>query len=162
MLIERGTLKTFITNRESAFKLGLKPNGGARAEAYNHRPLVRMTNTYIAPGDWFFDEMLEEIKYGVYVSGSRGGQVDTALGTFQFNAQYACLIENGKLTKPLLDVSLSGFTLETLKNIDAVGKDFQLVGVGFCGKNGQEVPVSDGGPHVRIRGVVVGGTGHKP
>jgi TldD protein len=63
------------------------------------------------------------------------------------------------VTKPLLDVSLSGLTLETLKNIDAVGKDFSMTGIGFCGKADQlNLPVGNGGPTVRIRNVVLGGT----
>ncbi|MCD6368738.1 MAG: TldD/PmbA family protein [Thermoproteales archaeon] len=155
-LVEKGVLVGFITDRESAAKLGLEPNGGARAESYDDPPIVRMSNTYIAPGDWRFEEMVEEIKYGIYLLGSRGGQVDTSKGTFQFNAKEAYLIENGEITSPLLDVSLSGYTLEVLANIDAVGRDFEIR-PGFCGKGGQAVPAGTGGPHVRARNVVVGG-----
>ncbi len=156
VLIENGVLKEYITSRESAAKLGVEPNGGGRAMNYNYAPIVRMSNTYVAPGDYSFEELIEDIKYGIYVKDSRGGQVDPAMGTFQFNAQEAYLIENGEITTPLLDVSLSGLTLETLKNIDAVGKDLKL-SIGFCGKGGQYVPVGTGGPHVRIKEVVVGG-----
>lgn len=156
LLIDEGILVGYINDRYTAFKLGMKPNGGARAQDYMHPPIVRMSNTYMAPGDWSFEEMVSEIKYGVYLLGSRGGQVDTAKGTFQFNAKEAYLIENGEITKPLLDVSLSGLTLETLKNIDAVGKDFKLRS-GTCGKGGQGVPAGTGGPHVRIVNAVVGG-----
>ncbi|HDJ89538.1 MAG TPA: TldD/PmbA family protein, partial [Thermoprotei archaeon] len=156
LLIEKGILKKYITNRETAVKLGLEPNGGARAQDYSHPPIVRMSNTYMAPGDWSFEEIIEDIKYGVYLLGSRGGQVDTAKGTFQFNAQEAFLIENGEITKPLLDVSLSGLTLETLMNIDALSKDFTLR-TGTCGKGGQGVPAGTGGPHARIKNAVVGG-----
>ncbi len=156
LLIDRGVLKGYILNRESAHKLGLEPNGGARAESYAHPPIVRMSNTYIQPGDWSFEEMLEDIKKGVYLKGSRGGQVDPAKGTFQFNAQEAFLIENGEITRPLRDVSLMGHVLETLKNIDAVGKDFTLR-IGTCGKANQGVPAGVGGPHVRIVNALVGG-----
>jgi len=100
--------------------------------------------------------MLEDIKYGVYVKGTRGGQVDPAKGTFQFSAEEAFLIEKGKVTTPLLNVSLSGLTLETLNNIDAVAKDFQMH-VGYCGKEDQSVPTGDGSPHIRIKNTVVGG-----
>ncbi len=155
-LIDRGVLVGYMLNRESAAKLGMKPNGSARAMTFKHKPIVRMSNTYIAPGDYNFEELLEDIELGVYVKGSRGGQVNPAVGGFQFNAQEAYLIEKGEITKPLLDVSLSGVILETLKNVDAVGKDLSL-DVGFCGKDGQAIPVGDGGPHVRIRNVVVGG-----
>jgi len=156
MLIERGILKEYITNREVAGKLGVASNGGARAESYAFRPIVRMSNTSIAQSDHTLEEMLEDIDEGIYVKGTRGGQVDPAKGTFQFSAQEAYKIEHGKITTPLLDVSLSGLTLETLKNIDAVAKDFDMH-VGFCGKEDQSVPTGDGSPHIRIRNAVVGG-----
>lgn len=156
ILVENGILKNYILNRETAYKLNMKPNGGARAESYTVHPLVRMSNTFIDKGDYSFEELIEDIKIGVYAKGSRGGQVSTAKGTFQFNAQEAFLIENGEITKPLKDVSIAGSTLQTLKNIDACGKDFKLGDPGSCGKE-QWVPVSDGGPHIRIKNVVLGG-----
>jgi len=155
VLIERGVLKGYITNKEAAAKLKMNPNGGARAENFSYPPIVRMSNTYIARGDHSFKELLEDVDHGVYLKASRGGQVDTAKGTFQFNAEEAYSIDKGEITTPLLDVSLSGITLETLHNIDAVGNDFELH-MGFCGK-GQTVPVGDASPHIRIRNALVGG-----
>lgn len=155
-LIEDGYLKDYILSRETASRYGLEPNGGARAESYHGRPLVRMSNTYVDRGDASFKEMMEDMKLGVYVKGSRGGQVNTSQGFFQFNAQESYLIENGQITKPLRDVSLSGRTLEILKLIDMVGSDLTLGYCGFCGK-GQTVPVGQGGPHIRISKCVVGG-----
>jgi TldD protein len=117
-----------------------------------------MSNTYISPGDFSFEELIEDIGAGIYVKGSRGGEVNIAIGSFQFSAQEAFMIEKGRITKPLLDVSLSGLTLETMQNIDAVGKDFSLAGMGFCGKGEQSsLPVGNGGPSVRVRNLVVGG-----
>ena len=116
-----------------------------------------MSNTLLKGGDMSFEELIEGIKYGVYAKGSRGGQVDTAKGTFQFSAQEAYLIENGEITKTLRDVSLGGETLKILMNIDGVGKDERLGSPGYCGKNGQIVPVGDGGPHIRIKEGIVGG-----
>lgn len=157
-LVDKGVLKEYILNREAAAKLKLAPNGGARALGYQFRPIPRMSNTFIAPGDYSFEELVEDIDSGIYVKGTRGGQVNIAIGSFQFSAQEAFLIEKGEITKPLLDVSLSGLTLETLQNIDAVGKDFSLTGIGFCGKGEQNnLPTGTGGPSVRIRNTVVGG-----
>lgn len=156
LLIKNGVLNDFIQSRETAAKLGMAPNGGARAESYHGRPLVRMSNTFFEPGDSSFREMLEGIELGVYAKGTRGGQVNTAQGFFQFNAQEAYLIEHGEITKPLRDVSLSGRTLDILRLIDSVGDDEEINGVGICGK-GQNMPVCDGGPHLRISRCVVGG-----
>ncbi|MFQ5884204.1 MAG: TldD/PmbA family protein, partial [Thermoplasmata archaeon] len=158
ILVDKGVLSEYILNRETAHLLKMRPNGGARAESYNVLPIVRMSNTYIQEGDSSFEELLEGIGEGVYAKGSRGGQVNPAKGTFQFNAGEAFLIENGEITAPLKDVSFSGYTLEILKNIDRVGNDFQLGRPGNCGKY-QWVPVSDGGPHVRVKEVTIGGGG---
>lgn len=156
VLIDRGELKGFLHSRETAAKLGMEPNGAARAESYAHRPLVRMSNTVLLPGDHAFEELLEGVRRGVYVKGTRGGQVDTARGGFHFSAQEAWAIRHGELAEPLRDVSLSGSILSTLKRVDGLGKDFRLSQPGFCGK-GQWVPVGDGGPHFRIRDCIVGG-----
>jgi len=157
VIIENGVLKNFIFNRETASKLDTESNGGARAESYQVRPLVRMSNTMIEPGDHTFEELIEDISDGIYAKGTRGGQVDTAKGTFQFNAQEAFHIKNGEILEPLKDVSLSGLTLEILKNINALTKKREFGEPGFCGK-GQLVPVGDGGPFIRVGSVTVGGS----
>jgi TldD protein len=157
VLLERGVVVGHLNDRVSAYKLGMATTGSARAESFSARPLVRMTNTYIEAGDHSFDELLEGVKKGVFAVGSRGGQVDTTKGSFQFNAQEAYLIRNGRIAHPLRDVSLTGSTLETLANIDALGKEFAWGDPGYCGK-GQWVPVGDGGPHTRVRNCVVGGS----
>jgi TldD protein len=156
ILVDRGVLNDYILNRETAHVLKMKPNGGARVENYNYLPLVRMSNTFVQQGGSPFEELLDGIKLGIYAKGSRGGQVSPAKGTFQFNASEAFLIENGEVTEPLKDVSFGGYTLEVLKNIDAVGNDFQLGRPGNCGKE-QWVPVNSGGPHVRVKEVTIGG-----
>ncbi|MBU2559397.1 TldD/PmbA family protein [archaeon] len=157
-LLKDGILKEFLHSRETASELGMEPTGNSRAQNFNHPPVVRMSNTYLAPRDFSFDEMIEDIKYGVYLKGSKGGEVDTARGVFQFSAEEGFLIENGELTTGLRDVSLSGETLEILKNIDAVGSDFGT-SIGFCGKASQVVPVGDGGPHARTTATVGGQNG---
>ena len=157
VLIEGGILRDYMSDRHTAARLGLEPNGAARAESYGHRPLVRMSNTFIEAGDHTFEELLEGVDHGIYAKGTRGGQVDTAKGGFQFSAQEAYLIEDGEIKHPLRDVSVSGTILTTLRNIDALGKDWQLGDPGICGK-GQLVPVGDGGPTTRIRNAIVGGS----
>jgi TldD protein len=155
VIIERGILKSYLHSRETAAKLGGKP-GNARAEGYA-KPIVRMSNTFIENGDYSFEELLEELKNGIYLKGSRGGQVDPGLGIFQFNAERGYLIENGELTVPLRDVSLSASTLEILQNVIALGNDLKL-NAARCGKGGQMVPVGDGAPHILVSKALVGGS----
>lgn len=156
-LVKDGKLISLLNSRETASKLGMKSSGNARS-LISDQPIVRMSNTYLQPGDMEVEELFEDIENGIYLKGSRGGQVDTGKGIFQFNAAEGYLIENSEITTPLRDVSLSGNILETLKNIDAIGNDFKL-SVGFCGKGGQTAPVGDGGPHTRILNALVGGMG---
>ncbi len=155
VLVENGVLKSLLSSRQTAQKLGLKPSGNARS-SIKDQPIVRMSNTYIKPGDSSFDELIEDMSDGIYLKGSRGGQVDTGRGVFQFNAVEAYTIENGELKDHLRDVSLSGSTLDILNHVTKVGSDFNL-SVGFCGKDGQTVPVGDGGPHIKVSKATVGG-----
>lgn len=156
VLVEKGVLRSFLNTRETAGRLGGVPRN-ARAEGTD-RPVVRMSNTYIANGDWKLEEILQELGSGVYLAGSRGGQVSTGEGVFQFNAKSGYLVEDGEKTKLLRDVSLSGKILETLLHVRAVGNDLKY-NSGRCGKSGQLVPVSDGSPHLLVAQATVGGTG---
>ncbi len=155
-LIKDGLLESFIHSRETAGKLG-GSSRNARAQGYA-RPVIRMSNTFIAPDGTKFEEMLDELKDGIYLIGSRGGQVNPGEGVFQFNAERGFIIENGELSTPLRDVSLSGHTLEILNNVEMAGNDLKM-NSGRCGKAGQLVPVSDGAPHVMVRKATVGGAG---
>ena len=155
-LIVNGVLTEYLNHRETAHRFNLDPNGGARAQDGLHHPLVRMSNTVIQGGSHHdLDELIEDLEFGIYACGSRGGQVDTGRGSFQFAAQEAWLIENGSLTQPVKDVSVSGMTLQILNDVDGLTKDAHLASPGFCGK-GQTVPVGDGGPLMRIKEALVG------
>jgi len=155
-LVRDGVLVGYLCDREHAATQGMEPNGAARAQDFRHRPLVRMSNTMIEPGDHAEEEVFDGIRDGVFCKGSRGGQVDTARGTYLFNAQEAYRIVDGEVREPLRDVSLTGEVLHTLHNIEALGDVQRLGDPGYCGK-GQWVPVCDGGPLVRIRDCLVGG-----
>ena len=155
-LIVNGVLTEYLNHRETAHRFNIEPNGGARAQDGLHHPLVRMSNTVIQGGSHHdLDELIEDLEFGIYACGSRGGQVDTGRGSFQFAAQEAWLIENGSLTQPVKDVSVSGMTLQILNDVDGLTRDAHLASPGFCGK-GQTVPVGDGGPLMRIKEALVG------
>ncbi|MHB8634644.1 MAG: TldD/PmbA family protein [Thermoplasmatota archaeon] len=156
-LVEDGVLVGYLADREHAAALGVAPNGAARAQDFHNRPLVRMSNTLMDAGTVPEEEVFAGVKQGIYCKGSRGGQVDTARGTFLFNAQEAYRIEGGEVTTPLRDVSLTGDVLSTLKHIQALGNVARMGDPGYCGK-GQWVPVCDGGPIVAIRECLVGGS----
>ncbi len=156
-LVKNGLLMEFLHSRETASALGQEATGNARSQGFSHQPIVRMSNTYMGKGDVDFEELID-LKKGVYLKGSKGGEVDPTRGVFQFSAEEGFLIEDGEITTPIKDVALSGSTLEILKCVDGVGRDFG-VHIGFCGKAMQSVPVGDGGPHMRTT-ATVGGTSH--
>ncbi len=151
-IIEDGVLKSFLNSRETAKRVGGEAGNG-RSDGVEI-PIVRMSNTYIEGGEYSFDELLEETRQGVLLYGSRGGETNPATGYFHFNAQYGYMIESGEIKNMIRDVSLSGNTLEILRKIK-LGKDVSFF-PGFCGKAGQLVPVSDGGPFTLIKAFVGG------
>ena len=158
VLIEKGVLKGYMHSLETAAKLGASPNGSARAQSYHSRPIVRMSNTFIEPGESTFDALIGGIDLGIYLKGGEYGYVFCERGQFTCHAGEAYMIRNGQIAEHLRDVSVAGMTLETLMNIDAVSNDFEMKMPGSCGKDGQSMPVDNGGPYVRVKELVVGGT----
>jgi TldD protein len=156
-LVRNGVLEGFLHSRETAGRMGAAPTGNARATSYRFEPIVRMRNTYIGQGRVPFVEMIRDIDYGIYACGAIGG--NTALEQFTFSADHAFEIVNGQVGAMLRDVVLAGNIFETMRSIEAIGDDFKISdSAGGCGKGEQsQLPLSDGGPHIRIRGVTVGG-----
>ncbi len=155
MLVDKGVVAGLMHNRETAQIFGAKPTGNSRAEDFRVDPMIRMRNTYIQPKDYSLEELFENVKFGYYLKTVRGGQANLD-GTFQAGVQEAYEIVNGEIGNPVRNASISGNTLETLFKIDAVGKDFELW-PGRCGK-GQEAFICSGGPHLRVKEVLVGGS----
>ncbi len=158
-LLKNGVLTGRLHSRETAAKMNEEPTGNARAISYGFAPIVRMSNTFILPGEATLEQMLEQTQNGIYAIGLLGGQ--TNIEMFTFTPEEACIIENGRLGRKVRDLTLTGNVFETLKNIDMIGNDLKLSGgLGGCGKGGQvPLPVSDGGPHIRVRNLVVGSRG---
>ncbi len=155
LLIKDGMVAGLLHNRETAYKFNADPTGNARAEDFRVEPIVRMRNTFMEPKDHTFEELVEDVRSGYYFKSFRGGQANLD-GTFQVGIQEGYEIVNGELGDPVRNASISGNTLETLLKIDAVGKDFELW-PGRCGK-GQTAFTCDGGPHIKVNEVTVGGT----
>jgi len=154
-LVRDGVIAGLMHNRETAQKFNAKPTGNARAEDFRVEPLIRMRNTYMEAKDHSFEELIEDVKFGYYLKSVRGGQANLD-GTFQVGIQEAYEIAKGELSEPVRNASISGNTLETLFKVDAVGKDFELW-AGRCEK-GQTAFIAKGGPHIKVKEVIVGGS----
>jgi TldD protein len=158
VLIEDGVLTDYMWDFLRSRKDGRARSGNGRRQSYQHLPMVRMTNTYLLAGDSDPDDIVSSTERGVYVASLGGGQVNTASGDFVFGMTEAYLIENGEITEPIREGNLIGNGPKVLTEIDAVGNDFAMGKPGTCGKDGQGVPVGDGVPTLRVKGLTVGGT----
>ena len=158
VLIKNGRLNNYLHSIETAGRLSMKPTGNCRAESASSFPYPRMSNIVLHDGEYKFNELFEGIKKGIYAKSSTGGVVEPTNGNFLFNTKEAYLIENGKITKPLLDVSFGGNILEILPKIEKIADDSKIIFGGWsCGKKGQMVPVGGKSPHIKISEAMVGG-----
>jgi TldD protein len=155
-LIREGKLVGRLHSRETAARMNEKPTGNARAISYRFPPIVRMTNTYIEPGSISFNDIIADIKEGIYARNWYGGM--TSMEMFTFSAGETYMIRHGKIAEAVRPVMLTGNVFTTLQNIDAIGDDLDMNEGGGCGKGGQmPLPVANGSPHLRIRHCLVGG-----
>jgi len=156
VLLEKGILKSYLYDKLTAIKDGVLSTGNGRRQSYQYRPIPRMTNTFIAPGDTPPEKIINSVDYGLFVKKMGGGQVNTITGDFVFDVQEGYLIKKGLVEEAVRGATLAGNGPEVLKSIDMVGSDLGF-SIGTCGKDSQGVPVSDAMPTVRIPEIVVGG-----
>jgi TldD protein len=156
VLIEKGILKTYLSDRKHADKLGIRRSGNARREGFRHLPICRMTNTMIAPGESDPGEIVRSVVDGIFVKKMGGGQVDVVSGNFAFEVTECYRIRDGRIAEPLRGATLVGQGPKLMSEIDMVGSDLGY-STGTCGKDGQGAPVADAQPTLRIPSVVIGG-----
>lgn len=157
VLINNGILEQYMYDRLTAVKDGKDSTGNGRRESYQEKPIPRMSNTFIAPGQDDPEEIIKSTSSGLLVRKMGGGQVNTTNGDFVFDVPEAYIIEDGEVKYPVRGATLTGNGPKVLNSIDRVGKDLGF-GIGVCGKDGQGVPVADAQPTIRIKELTVGGT----
>ena len=157
-LIDKGILKGFMNSRETAALMGAEPNGSMRASEPQYMPLVRMTNTVVAPGDRDPEEIIAEVKDGYYVVNNRIPSISESRENFRISAQKVYKIENGRLTKLFRGGGISADSRDFFMNIDAVGNDFKMFPIPNCGKGQpmQVMRVGNGGPTLRSKARLTG------
>ncbi|MCE2509817.1 MAG: metalloprotease TldD [Alphaproteobacteria bacterium] len=159
VLIENGILKGYMQDRQNAALMGQRPTGNGRRESFAHKPMPRMTNTYMLAGTDTPEEIVRSVKKGLYAVNFGGGQVDITSGKFVFSATEAYLIEDGRVTAPVKGATLIGNGPDVLTRVARIGNNLKLdPGIGTCGKEGQGVPVGVGQPTLLIDRLTVGGT----
>lgn len=157
VLIDRGRINELLHNRETAAEFSTLSNGSSRASLYSAEPIVRMANTYMKPGDYSFEELIEGVKYGVYINSYMEWNIDDRRWNQRYVGLEAYLIKNGRLESMLRNPIIELTTKSLYLSVDAVGKDVKFY-AGYCGKSEpmQSMPVWFGGPAIRLRNVRLG------
>jgi TldD protein len=157
LLIEKGIVVGLLQDRLSASLMNMSLTGHGRREDFTFMPIPRMSNIYIDQGEYSPEEIIRSIKDGFYADQFQGGQVEDS-GKFTFSVSSGYLIENGKLTTPVKQATLIGSNVDILQKIELLGSDLKFgLQTGTCSKEGQDVPVTDGCPTIKIAKMTVGG-----
>jgi len=158
LLLDRGLMVGMLQDRLSAGLLKMPLTGHGRRQDFACWPIPRMTNIYIAAGDHAPEEIIQSVQKGFYADKFTGGQVEDS-GKFTFSVSSGFLVEDGKLTAPVKQATLIGTNIDVLKKITMVGSDLKFgLQTGTCSKDGQDVPVTDGCPTIKIAKMTVGGS----
>lgn len=156
-LYREGAINEFLHNRWTAKVFRVNSNASARSMDFRSEPIVRMANTYLKAGSYSFDELIEDVKVGVYMKSYMEWNIDDERWSQRYVGLEAYLVENGELKgfvrNPVLEVTTRTF----YTNIDAADRNLKFYS-GLCGKGepAQGVPVWFGGPNVRLRGIRLG------
>ncbi|MBA3044770.1 MAG: TldD/PmbA family protein, partial [Euryarchaeota archaeon] len=158
ILIKNGIINEFLHNRETAAAMDLgASNAAARAQSYNREAIVRMSNTFVQPGDHEVQELFDGVKLGVYMKNFMEWNIDDKRYNQRYIGREAYLIENGEIKAPVKAPILELTTPAFWSAVDAVAKDLAF-SAATCGKGepGQGVAVYTGGPHIRLKGITLG------
>ena len=155
-LYKEGVINEFLHNRESAAKLGTRSNGSSRSVNYDREAIVRMANTFVAPGKFKEEELIEDVKQGVYMKSFTEWNIDDKRFNQRYVGKEAYLIKDGELQYPVARPVIETTTLKFWTAVDAVSEKVEF-DAATCGKGdpSQGVPVYTGGPCMRLRGVYV-------
>ena len=158
-LIKEGMINDLLLNREFAARFDVKSNAASRAIGHDREPIVRMANTYFAPGGYNLEELIEGVKKGIYMKSFTEWNIDDRRFQSKYVGLEVYLIENGQLTekmvrRPILELTTFGL----FGSVDAVSKDTEFP-YGTCGKSdpSQGAPCWMGGAQVRMRNIRLGG-----
>jgi len=148
-VIENGVLKTLLYNLKSAEKDGVKSTGNASKAGLGGAIATSCTNFYLVPSETSFDELISDVEKGVVITKMAGlhSGVNPVSGDFSVSAD-GFLVENGKICKPVEQITVAGNFYEVLKNIQAVGSDLRFHSSGQGGI---------GMPSILVDGLTVSG-----
>ncbi|UCG00708.1 MAG: TldD/PmbA family protein [Candidatus Heimdallarchaeota archaeon] len=159
ILIKDGMINEPLLNREYGVKFKLGSNGAARSSDFNREPIIRMANTYMKPGDFTLEELIEGVKHGIYMLSFTEWNIDDRRYQSKYVGFECYEIKNGEVTETMVRRPVMELTSKGLfSSIDAVSKDLVFDFPGICGKSdpAQGVPVYAGGGCIRMRDIKLG------
>ena len=134
--IRKGKFVGYLMSRGTSQSVGEpRSNGCMRADTYQ-LPIIRMTNVSLEPGDWDYDELIEDTKDGILMVANYGWSIDQKRYNFQFNCEKGYRIKDGSIGELIRGPGYSGITPEFWNACDAVcnRKSWTLWGTPNCGK----------------------------
>ena len=155
-LIDRGIFTGYLTSRETAGALGIPVTiGSARAEGWQHFPIVRMVNVSLDPGSTPYPELLSGIEDGLLLESPGSYSLDEKRQNFHFTAQVARVVRNGEVQGYVRGVGFQSLTPDFWGRCDGVADDWELHGFLTCAKGEplQLMRVGHGAAHARFRGL---------
>ena len=153
-LVERGIFTGYLTSRETAGALGLPRSGGsARAQGWQHFPIVRMVNVSLEPGPHRYADLVREVEDGLLLESPASYSLDDKRENFHFSAQVARVIKGGEVQGHVRGVGFQSLTRDFWGACDAVADDWELHGFLSCAKGEplQLMRVGHGAAHARFR-----------
>ncbi len=153
-LYKNGIITEFLHNRETAAYMKLKSNGSSRASSYDREPIVRMSNTFVIPTKTQEQELIEEVKKGVYLKSYTEWNIDDIRMNQRYVGAEAYEIKNGKIARPIIHPVLEITTPKLWSSVSLVANNLQF-NAGNCGKGEPmaSLPVWFGGPSMLIKKV---------
>lgn len=156
-IMDSGIISEFLHNRSTAEQFGLASNASSRSIGFDREPIIRMANTYVEPGNYSFEEMIKEIKLGVYIKSFMEWNIDDKRLNQRYVGLEGYLISGGEIRDSIRDPVLEVTTPKLWNSLDARGRDIEFIAA-TCGKGDpmQGAPVWTGGPHIRLRKMRIG------
>ena len=131
-LVERGVVRGFIYDLETATRAGTRSTGHGHRSTFG-KPGIMFSNTVIGAGQHDEAALLREVGHGLVVDELIGvGQGNVTSGAFSHPVALAWRVDGGELTGRVKDAAVAGNAFDLLKRIKAVGRDVKWLGGSRC------------------------------
>jgi PmbA protein len=144
VLVENGILKSYVTNTYTARKLGLACSTGNASRSLAGNPGIGAGNFFLQPGMLTPQQIIADVKSGLYVTETMGFGVNLVTGDYSQGAA-GMWIENGELAYPVEEITIAGNLKDMYKNISAIGNDLVF-------------RTATAAPTLRIEGMTIAGS----